>query len=365
MGIKGLNSIINKYAPSAISSVSIEDLCGSKIAIDSEILIHKFRSSDNSRNSHIFGLLGNVFGFLKHGIIPVYIFDGAPSIAKQKNVLHKRHLNRENLHKKAEQLEEQFIKQLNETTSFESIGPEINETLDQLLKVRSKVSTVTKDHKKECKYLLKLLGIPYIIASEDAEALCVALQFNKVVDYVYSEDTDVMPYFASCYNQSITDNVIILRSRITNTFETVDLQIVLKELELTPKQFVDMCILSGCDFCEGIAKIGPMKAFQLIKEYISIECTEGIIDFHDKFTYQEARDIFYKNHNTSPKIPTIEPMNIEGLKTYLVSERNLDPLPIIDKYNRFFALFKDQMNKQGSVGSVTTEPELAVSTDGS
>ena len=55
--------------------------------------------------------------------------------------------------------------------------------------------TVGKNHRNECKYLLKLMGIPFIVANEDAEAFCVTLQRRGIADYVYTEDTDIIPYF--------------------------------------------------------------------------------------------------------------------------------------------------------------------------
>lgn len=42
---------------------------------------------------------------------------------------------------------------------------------------------------------------------------------------------------------------------------------VLEGLELTMDQFIDLCILLGCDYCDSIKGIGPMRAMQLIKEH--------------------------------------------------------------------------------------------------
>lgn len=42
------------------------------------------------------------------------------------------------------------------------------------------------------------------------------------------------------------------------------------DLELTNEEFIDMCILSGCDYASKIEGIGPVKALKFIKEYHSI-----------------------------------------------------------------------------------------------
>merc|ERR1712168_78005 len=46
---------------------------------------------------------------------------------------------------------------------------------------------------------------------------------------------------------------------------------LLEGLKMTREQFVDMCILLGCDYCDSIKGIGPKKAFEMITEYKSIE----------------------------------------------------------------------------------------------
>jgi flap endonuclease-1 len=40
---------------------------------------------------------------------------------------------------------------------------------------------------------------------------------------------------------------------------------------LDPSQFVDLCILLGCDYCGTIKGIGPKRAIDLIKQHGSIE----------------------------------------------------------------------------------------------
>jgi flap endonuclease-1 len=54
------------------------------------------------------------------------------------------------------------------------------------------------------------------------------------------------------------------------------LERVLEGLELTMDQFIDLCILLGCDYCDSIKGIGPMRAMQLIKEYKN--CKYAIFD---------------------------------------------------------------------------------------
>ena len=44
-------------------------------------------------------------------------------------------------------------------------------------------------------------------------------------------------------------------------------------------QFIDLCILLGCDYCESIRGIGPKRAIDLIKRHKTIE---NIVEHIDK-----------------------------------------------------------------------------------
>lgn len=55
-------------------------------------------------------------------------------------------------------------------------------------------------------------------------------------------------------------------------------------------QFIDFCILLGCDYCESIRGVGPKRALELIAQYKSIE---KIIENIDKKKYQIPEDWNY------------------------------------------------------------------------
>ena len=71
----------------------------------------------------------------------------------------------------------------------------------------------------------------------------------------------------------------------------------LEELKMDQDQFIDFCILLGCDYCEKISGIGPKTVVKLIQEHKTIE---NILQKLDKKKYkvtndwkfQEARNLF-------------------------------------------------------------------------
>jgi len=51
----------------------------------------------------------------------------------------------------------------------------------------------------------------------------------------------------------------------------INLEKVLEKLQLTKSQFIDFCILSGCDYCETIPGVGAKTALKLIRKHLTIE----------------------------------------------------------------------------------------------
>lgn len=81
---------------------------------------------------------------------------------------------------------------------------------------------------------------------------------------------------------------------------------VLEELELGHNEFIDLCILLGCDYCDSIRGIGPKRAIDLIKQHRNIETIVKNLD-QKKYTvpenwpFQEARRLFIEPHVADPE----------------------------------------------------------------
>jgi flap endonuclease-1 len=70
----------------------------------------------------------------------------------------------------------------------------------------------------------------------------------------------------------------------------MDLEKVLKQLNLSFESFVDLCIMLGCDYNTRIFKVGPKKVWNLIQTY---GCIEDIPDIDTtSLDYEKCRKIF-------------------------------------------------------------------------
>ena len=138
--------------------------------------------------------------------------------------------------------------------------------------------------------LLLLLGISFLKAPGEAEEYCAFLQKNGIVDYVLSEDTDSLTFGATKVLFSIPKN--------KNNYLLCNAGILLKDLGLTEDEFIDFCILSGCDYTCTVPKIGPVNALKIIKKYSTID--SFILDntkyqIPENFNYSLSKELFIKN----------------------------------------------------------------------
>lgn len=157
--------------------------------------------------------------------------------------------------------------------------------------------------KEDAIRLLQLMGFPVIEAKSEAEAQCVQLVKEGKAKAVASDDMDCLTFGADTLIKGIKTK----KEPVTE----ICLADVLKELGMTMDQFIDFCIMCGCDYCDAIENVGPVKAYNFIKEFKTIEKVlehiqqENIekqeagkqlyvLPSPDNFNYQMARELFRK-----------------------------------------------------------------------
>ncbi|KAG6516570.1 hypothetical protein ZIOFF_027035 [Zingiber officinale] len=119
--------------------------------------------------------------------------------------------------------------------------------LEGIEKYNKRTVKVTKQHNEDCKRLLRLMGVPTIEAPCEAEAQCVALCKSDKVFAVVSENMDTLTFGVPRF----LHHLMYPSSKKISVME-FDVSKVLEELRLTMDQFIDLCILSGCDYCDNI-----------------------------------------------------------------------------------------------------------------
>lgn len=63
----------------------------------------------------------------------------------------------------------------------------------------------------------------------------------------------------------------------------IDFALAMSGLDLSYEQFVDLCILCGCDYCCSVKGVGPKTALKLIRQHKTIEAVLEHIKKETKF----------------------------------------------------------------------------------
>jgi len=307
MGIKNLRVILNQKCRNAINTRKLSCYAGMKIGIDLSIFLYKYLYNNGD---HIEGLTRLILRLLKNQITPVFVLDGKPPKEKDETIQERKE-KKEILSIKKNIIDNCINMEKNDFQSFKTnvnniIEKTNNETFiidetelkllydkttDELEKESDKITRkiihVTSYHIDSCKKLFDLFGIKYIHQPCEAESLMAVLCKEKIIDACISEDTDILA----------NGGFIFLRdfNADKNTVEEYCLEGILNGLEMKQEQFIDMCILCGCDYTTKINGIGPINAYKLILKYGNIET---VIEYNKKyvipnnFNYQKARELF-------------------------------------------------------------------------
>ncbi|XP_044281749.1 flap endonuclease 1 [Varanus komodoensis] len=317
MGIHGLAKLIADVAPAAIRENDIKSYFGRKVAIDASMSIYQFliavrqgadmlQNEEGETTSHLMGMFYRTIRMVENGIKPVYVFDGKPPQMKS-GELAKRTERRTEAEKQLQEAKE--------------AGEEEN-----VEKFSKRLVKVTKQHNDECKKLLALMGIPYVDAPGEAEASCAALVKANKVYAAATEDMDCLTFGSPVLMRHLTSS-----EAKKLPIQEFHLNRVLQDMNLTHKEFVDLCILLGCDYCESIRGIGPKRAIELIKQHKSIEKIIQQIDTKkysvpENWLHKEAQQLFLEPEVISPEAVELkwsEPEE-EGLVAFLCGEKQFN-----------------------------------------
>jgi len=222
-------------------------------------------SIDGETTSHLMGTFYRTIRLLEKGIKPVYVFDGKPPDLKGGELV-----------KRAERREE-AQKSLDKAT--EAGAPAA------LAPFPRRLVKVTKEHPPAAQDLLALMGVPYVDASSEAEAQCAVMVKAGIVYGVATEDMDALTFGSNILLRHMT-----FSEARKMPVQEIHYEKVLSGLELKQDEFIDLCILMGCDYCDTIKGIGPKRAYELITKHKSIE---EILKNIDKSKYQVPVDWKY------------------------------------------------------------------------
>jgi flap endonuclease-1 len=301
-----------------VETIELSSLKGKTIAIDAFNTLYQFLSTIRQADgtplsdtkgrvtSHLSGMFYRNLNLLEQGIRPVYVFDGESPVLKEKEVIRRREI-RDAAH-------EEWQKAKREGRT------------EDALKAAKASSRLTSDMIEETKALLSALGIPYIEAPSEGEALAAQMSREKIVWASASQDYDSLLY--NCprmvRNLSVTGKRTSTRSKSPKTVhpEIIDLDLNLRLLGISREQLIDIAMLVGTDYNDKVPRFGPPTALKFIKEHGSLEDAIAQNAIEVEFPYEEIRNIFLNPPHASLKTPQWSSPDDASVKKILCAEHS-------------------------------------------
>jgi flap endonuclease-1 len=299
--------------------VDLKHLRGQTVAIDALNFLYQFLSIIRQRDgellkdtkgritSHLSGLFYRTANFIEAGIRPVYVFDGEPPVLKLQTVQQRRVAR--------EKAEAEWRKALEERR------------IEDARKFAQRAGRVDEQMVVQAKTLLDCMGVPWVQAPGEGEAQAARLIQREDAWAVASQDFDSLLFGAP----TLVRNLAISGRRklpgkdvyIQVTPEVIKLEEALRELGVRREQLVDIGILVGTDYNEGIKGIGPKKALDLVKKHGSLEKLLKT-EIGEKFEVDplEVKRIFLKPDVTDDYRLKWGDPDPEGIKRFLCDEHD-------------------------------------------
>lgn len=316
----------------------LEKLEGKSFAVDANNMLYQFlalirmpdgtplQDSNGNITSHLAGLMFRSTRLIcDYNIRLAFAFDGEPPKLKQREIVKRRKLR-----EKATREWRAALKAGDYTTAFSKAVM---------------TSRLTRPMIKDAKKLLQLLGIPFVQAPSEAEAQSAYMALKGDVWAASSKDYDSLLFGAPRLVRylTISGKEFLPSKGIARPLkpELINLSSFLSHYGITREQLIDIAILMGTDFNEGIKGIGPKTAVNLLRRHGKIEnMTDEIRSKIASQDYEQVRKIFLQPPVTNGYTLNYGRLNEDGLTDFLCNQRDFSRQrveTVIQRMKKFYA----------------------------
>lgn len=312
------NSDLRQLA--VLESTPPTSLDGYTVAIDAHQWLYKYitgmrwideeeyTTEDGTEVPNLVGILRGVPTLLQHNIRPVFVFDGAPDDLKEDEIQRRR---------EERETAETQLQEAREAGNAEAVK-----------RLKARTTRLTSDIHETSRELFDRMGIPYIEAPGAGEAQAAHMAATGTVDAAMSSDYDALLFGSptTVRDFSASDDAELMHFNET-----------LSEHGITHEQLVDIGILCGTDYNDGVHRVGPKTALKSVKEH---GAADSILTDknHEIEDLEEIRDLFLNPpvETVSVDIPSIEDINpnYEAIQYYTVDEWELREGRVADDLDR-------------------------------
>ena len=302
------------------TTIELKNLGGKSIAIDAYNALYQFlaiirqpdgtplKDSTGKVTSHLSGLFYRTANLVEMGIKPVYVFDGTPPALKEVEIKRRARIKEEALVHYERALKEGKVE---EARTYAQATSRLKDYM-------------TTDSKR----LLTQMGVPWIQAPSEGEAQAAYLAKKGDTDYCASQDYDSLLFGAPrlIRNVTVSGRRKLPRKNVYVEVipQIVELDQVLKQLNITHEQLIDVGILVGTDFNpDGVKGVGPKTALKLIQQHGTLEKAVSTLK-QAEFPVEpnRIRQIFQHPKVTDNYQLTWKESSVEGIVDFLCRERD-------------------------------------------
>ena len=288
------------------------------LAVDGNNMLYQFlslvrtpdgvslRDSEGRTTSHLAGLLfRSTRLMLDYDLRFVFVFDGSPHPLKA-TVLAERRVARE----KARMEWGEALRRHDFRAAWSKAV------------MMSKLDQPMID---DARHLLSLIGVPHVQAPGEGEAQAAFMASRGDVWAASSRDYDSILFGSPRVVRylTISGREFLPSKGISRPLkpELIELSTFLRYRGINHEQLVDLAIMIGTDFNEGIKGIGPKTALKLIKRYGSLEGLPDELRAKTPRDLETLRNIFLRPEVTSQYSTLQQPVDDKGLLAFLCDER--------------------------------------------
>jgi len=251
MGIRYLNKfIMDNCSSQAIRKTTFEEFRHKVIVIDASIYLYKFIGI-NALCENLYLMISIFIHYKMH---PIFIFDGKPP-AEKRELLTQRSTKKKEAEDKYNVLKESL-------TEVKEKG-KVNEIEEKMDYLKKQFVRIKESDKEVAKQLLTAYGIKYIEAQGEADELCVNMVMNGKAWACISDDMDMFVYGCK--------RVIRQVSLMNHTCTFYDIDIILRDLDMSMEIFRQIMVISGTDYNinENTSLYETIKWYYEYQKYIN------------------------------------------------------------------------------------------------
>lgn len=305
MGVKNFIKFLELYIPEAIKCTYINKYKNKTLGIDANLLLYKIIYAIRSRGydlknkehlvTHIHTLLLKLIAFKQYNINAIFVFD-----TKQPKIKHKT------LNKRID-VKNKLIEKYKDTNTEE--GKRIYYYIK---------TDITTEEFEQCRYLINIFGYNIIDAKEEADAQLAQLWQNKIIDYIVSDDMDILLFGGNMLLKNFT---VDSKKKI----KEINSYYIFKNLNITHKILINIGVLLGTDYCDN-KTYSPKKTYCLIEKYKYIKnIPDFATDCENAINYFIKPPVYYITASDIPHEIKIDKKKLRNfLENFMFDKKYID-----------------------------------------